>query len=267
LISENDANFIKKLLKNKKVILEIESLFSNQVKPSNNVIGKICNKEKEILICAHHDTYWEVPCLGATDNATGVASLLEIARIISLQSKIKNTYKTIKFVSFSSEEYFTIGSFIYCLPYLAKLFLLIEPEIIYHFFKKLLLPKPRNLENIELVINIDDVGNDGPLTIGINYSLEKINRIFRFSNKNIEDVIKKHYENMKDEVYFFENIVDEGDGIWFNKFKIPVISISRASTKYGIYRHSTNDTIKLVNFENLKKTTNFIYEIIKLFCF
>ncbi len=61
-------------------------------------------REETVLICAHHDTHTFTP--GATDNAAGVAIMLEMARIIS-RTQPKFTYH---FVSFGGEELGMLGS-------------------------------------------------------------------------------------------------------------------------------------------------------------
>ncbi len=61
-------------------------------------------REETVLICAHHDTCTFAP--GATDNAAGVAIMLEIARAIS-KTQPKFTYH---FVSFGGEELGMLGS-------------------------------------------------------------------------------------------------------------------------------------------------------------
>lgn len=68
---------------------------------SASVLGQ---REETVLICAHHDTCTFAP--GATDNAAGVAIMLEIARAIS-KTQPKFTYQ---FVSFGGEELGMLGS-------------------------------------------------------------------------------------------------------------------------------------------------------------
>ncbi len=60
-----------------------------------------------VLLCAHHDTHSMSP--GATDNAAGVAIMLEIARLLA-QRKPNLSYR---FVSFGGEEYGLKGSWAY----------------------------------------------------------------------------------------------------------------------------------------------------------
>ncbi len=79
--------------------------------------GKGPNRDKEILLTAHYDSIasreegwkerWnEIPAPGATDNGSGVATVLEVARILS---RYDFDY-TIKFIAFSGEELGLFGS-------------------------------------------------------------------------------------------------------------------------------------------------------------
>ena len=85
---------------------------------SKNIIGIIpgANKSPEYLIVsAHYDHLGvedELIYNGADDNATGVAAMLEIARVISEFSMQPD--KTIVFVSFSAEEIGLHGSWNFC---------------------------------------------------------------------------------------------------------------------------------------------------------
>lgn len=64
-----------------------------------NVIGSICTEKKErIIIGAHYDVYGEFE--GADDNASGVAGLLELARLLSKE----DLQYRIDFVAYTLEE-------------------------------------------------------------------------------------------------------------------------------------------------------------------
>jgi len=89
-------------------------------------------KDERIIICAHHDTEGT---LGANDNASGLAVMLELARILS---KYKPK-RTIEFLATGAEEVCSIGSWNYC-----------------NMHKK-------DLENIKAVLNVDMIGVGGPL--------------------------------------------------------------------------------------------------------
>jgi Zn-dependent M28 family amino/carboxypeptidase len=80
----------------------------------HNIIGEVRgNKGSEILIIgAHYDTVPGTP--GADDNASGIAGLLELARMTAL----KPSHKTVRFVAFTLEEppFFKtrhMGSYVY----------------------------------------------------------------------------------------------------------------------------------------------------------
>ena len=70
-------------------------------KEYRNITVNLYGREKRdeiIVIGAHYDTVWLTP--GADDNASGVAGLLEIARVLSGQ----RFSRTIRFMAFTNEE-------------------------------------------------------------------------------------------------------------------------------------------------------------------
>lgn len=75
--------------------------------PFTNVIGRLAGSraaQKILVIGAHYDTIPDSP--GADDNASGLAVLLEVARVLSpLRGKL-----TLQFVAFSLEEEGFLGS-------------------------------------------------------------------------------------------------------------------------------------------------------------
>ncbi len=81
-----------------------------------------------LIICGHYDTYHGP---GVNDNGSGVATILEVARLIS---EIPTT-RTIKFINFSAEEQGLIGSA--------------------HYVSHTVVPSGMD---IALVFNIDEVG-------------------------------------------------------------------------------------------------------------
>lgn len=70
-----------------------------------NVVGELPGRKAEyVVLAAHYDAWYA----GAADNAAGVACLLELARVWH-QSKLR-PHRTIRFVSFASEEEGLVGS-------------------------------------------------------------------------------------------------------------------------------------------------------------
>jgi len=94
------------------VLASITSKMEWQVKVGKNIIGKINGSKypnKYMIVCAHYDSYSIVPSVapGAND-AAGVATLLEIARIMALQ-EYKPEYSVL-FVAFSGHYQGLVGS-------------------------------------------------------------------------------------------------------------------------------------------------------------
>jgi hypothetical protein len=90
-------------------------LAGTQHDTSYNVIATITGQvrpESIVIICGHFDSYSNTPYTlapGADDNATGTAVVIEAARILS-QYQFR---WTIKFVAFSGEEQWMLGSYHY----------------------------------------------------------------------------------------------------------------------------------------------------------
>ncbi|MBX9573906.1 MAG: M28 family peptidase [Candidatus Obscuribacterales bacterium] len=93
--------------------LEQEYVVENT--PCKNIEAELKGATSElVIVCAHYDSV--VGTVGADDNASGVASTLEIARLL----KEKSSKKTIRFLLFGTEEppYFSsrdMGSYHYAM--------------------------------------------------------------------------------------------------------------------------------------------------------
>ena len=69
-----------------------------------NVVGRRDGPRLEVAVaCAHYDTKYDTP--GATDNAAGVAALLALAEILSVEELACG----LEFIAFANEEYLPIG--------------------------------------------------------------------------------------------------------------------------------------------------------------
>ena len=101
-ISHDDLLSIIKGPKRLRIITKVEKFTAK----SRNVIGEISGEieDEEILIGAHYDTVRSV--LGAHDNAAGVATVLELAKIFACEKLAR----TLKFIAFGSEELGLRGS-------------------------------------------------------------------------------------------------------------------------------------------------------------
>src|SRR3989338_5176377 len=97
---ERAADYIKQEFK-KFGYEPTEQVYTLEDRTFRNIIatkkGK-SSREKIIIICAHYDSVVGSP--GADDNASGIAGLLELTRILS-QEELN---RTIKFIAFTNEE-------------------------------------------------------------------------------------------------------------------------------------------------------------------
>jgi len=109
-VAREDALFLRRLLAkgDVKIALDVQNTFDLPPVKERNVIADLpgSNPDEIVLLGAHFDS-WD-PAQGAKDNGTGVAEVLEIARIMkSLGIKPK---ATIRFAFFSGEEQACLGS-------------------------------------------------------------------------------------------------------------------------------------------------------------
>jgi|GEM_PF-1097189 len=103
-ISGSDAQRLIELLEQGEVEVELRLRARIERSTSRNVVAKLLGDNEEIIIVgAHHDS---VLTPGAVDDASGVAVVLEMARVLS----IENLPRTIIFTTFGSEELGLLGS-------------------------------------------------------------------------------------------------------------------------------------------------------------
>lgn len=81
-ISRRDGIALRELLKSGPIEIEISARVSNDWRPVHMTVGEIAGATQEIVIVGGHQDSWPGP--QATDNATGSACLLELARVFSL---------------------------------------------------------------------------------------------------------------------------------------------------------------------------------------
>ncbi|MDH5443416.1 MAG: M28 family metallopeptidase, partial [Hadesarchaea archaeon] len=103
-ISDSDAQRLIELLEQGEVEVELRLRARIEPSTSRNVVAKLLGENEEIIIVgAHHDS---VLTPGAVDDASGVAVVLEMARVLSME----NLPRTILFTTFGSEELGLLGS-------------------------------------------------------------------------------------------------------------------------------------------------------------
>jgi carboxypeptidase Q len=109
-VAKEDTLFLRRLLAkgDVRIALEIQNSFDEHPPKERNVIADLpgSNPDDVVLLGAHFDS-WD-PAQGADDNGSGVAAVLEAARILkSLNIKPK---ATIRFAFFAGEEQACLGS-------------------------------------------------------------------------------------------------------------------------------------------------------------
>ncbi len=127
---DNAADYIAQQFRDYGLSVEFDSFVHRRRSALGNLLGEYVmrnvvatlpgkgpNRDRVYLMVGHYDSIssksagwhdnWRVlPALGASDNASGIAELLETARILSQQA----FDFTIRFVAFSGEELFLFGS-------------------------------------------------------------------------------------------------------------------------------------------------------------
>jgi carboxypeptidase Q len=120
-VSMEDGFFLHRLLAKGpvKLSLNVQNTFSKGPVTERNVVAEIpgVNREEAILVGAHLDS-WDL-AEGANDNGSGVAAILEGARI--LRSVGVRPQRTIHFVFFSGEEQAMLGSRAYVAAHRSEL--------------------------------------------------------------------------------------------------------------------------------------------------
>lgn len=205
-----------------------------------NLVAEIpgINPDKEIIIGAHIDSIAKdkdaLTCPGANDNASGVAALLEIARVLGQQ---KPKY-TVKLVFFNGEEAGLNGS--------------------ERFVKSL-----SDKDKIKLAINIDMIGWT---------KKEKDQVSFLLSQKVLEDpeIFKALLKTNSGQINFGIPLDPEfsSDEFHFFRQNIPVIGIHENPSlkeEYPYY-NTSGDTVDKLNFDylnqNIETIENFLLNIL-----
>lgn len=206
-------------------------------KEVNNIVGKISGKNSEnaLIISAHFDHIGIQNgkiIRGAIDNASGVAVLINLAKILIEEYDINPPDFDIIFCAFNGEEKGLKGS---------------------SNFVKDIKNKYKNLVNI----NIDSVGyvNGGDI-------------IFLGANFETQDIIQKNLYHMMEESLNKNNLkISQNDlkGVSDNKSfsfeNIPNICLVEENIKEVI--NSTNDSVEIVDFNKLDSIVKSIIYFIK----
>ncbi len=180
----------------------------------------------KIVVCAHMDT--KDGTKGALDNAAGIEVLMQILDNL----KDYDSAYDIDFVPFNGEEYYGVNGQLEYLKY-------IENE----------------KTEIKLVINIDSPGYLTSKTALSTYNFIDSKQAWLNSMISENDYIEKGQQ------WF------AGDHAMFAFQEIPCVAVTSSNLFEGVLdlTHTPNDTIENINFDILKKTSDFLTKLIKYY--
>jgi hypothetical protein len=216
-----------------------------------NVIASVGPSDSALIIIgAHYDVYGETP--GADDNASGVAGLLETARIVSQnKDSLKNRFE---FVAYTLEEppFFRtrfMGSYVHA-TYISD-----------------------NLTNVKLMIAFDMIGyysdakksQEFPLGILKLFHGTKGNFIGCVSNMKCGKYAKKLTKafNTQTEIRSISMValsicpgIDFSDHRNYWGYKMPAILLTDGAFYRNQYYHTKEDTMEKLNFSKIVQVVN-----------
>jgi aminopeptidase YwaD len=103
-LSQAEGRRLQDLLAESPLTVRLSVQSSEETKTSQNIIARSPQDDCQVIVGAHYDTVETAP--GANDNASGSATLLEIARVLDLTDQEEG----VCFVAFGAEETLLSGS-------------------------------------------------------------------------------------------------------------------------------------------------------------
>lgn len=241
-----------RMMKLAQITLNASLKFTEVKQSGRNVIAKLRlnpNAKKTLVVGAHidHLGYGDNPASraiaqqkgklhpGADDNASGVASVMEAAaKIVSLHKNKKLTAnKNILFVAWSGEELGILGSTFF----------------VEHYLKPNSTTTNKLANPIDAVINLDMIGhlNNALVIQGVG------------SSHQWNDVIKKASQQRTLTIKVQQDPYLPTDSTAFYLHSIPGLNLfTGAHNEY----HSPNDTPDTLNYKGIKKSTDFLVNLI-----
>jgi Iap family predicted aminopeptidase len=208
-----------------RVKLRVQSDMEMIERDSQNVIGDLTGTNPDlgiILVGAHHDS--QAGNVGADDNASGVVSLLALSRML----KGLNLKRTIRFISFGTEEQLSVGSAEY-----VKL-------------------HKEELSSIALVVNIDSISS--PLGH---------NQMFCTGGAGLADFAGDRLEANGLYVQIKNEVVPFADHFPFSVFGVPALWFFRENFPGGRWQHhSVHDNLENVSVDILSEIVSAIGRLI-----
>ncbi|KPJ50800.1 hypothetical protein AMJ40_01815 [candidate division TA06 bacterium DG_26] len=225
-----------RLLKENSKVVKIEADFSERKGRSANVIGELTGRripEEIAIIGGHYDSSPGVQ--GASDNASGTAIVLELARVFSTHGSAR----TLRFVAWGAEELGLRGSVHYARQ-LARMAARHGGRMASEDAKK-----PTELEKHRLCVNLDVHG----IIVGKN----------RASILGPQDLISSVRLLSKERGPAIEVVEDvhSSDSTALSKIGVPSISFTRHECT-AVYLHTPLDKIDYLDAEHLQMYGEFV---------
>lgn len=223
-----------------------------------NVVAKMGNpKSKHIVVGAHYDACGDLPA--ADDNASGVAGMLELARVLR---GVQTDY-CYNFVAFSTEEppyFFTqnMGSFVYAKElYLSKTPVegMISLEMLGYFSSK-----PHS-QTYPLGIMWWFYGNKGDfITLAANTKKGHFVRKFTRRYKATKSIRTHKFYAPR-----WLPITDRSDQRCFWQFGYSALMITDTAMWRNFAYHTENDTIDRLDFTSMKKVLEGVAKVLSAY--
>lgn len=210
-------------------LAEIKLPLQVSVKECQNVIGVLpgLSSERIVVLSAHYDHLGDDPggfrFPGAIDNASGVVTILEVARRVSSQARPLSYTLIVAF--FSGEESGMIG---------AK-----------HFLNHIKRP-------VSAAINIDCLGQEEHLSL-MRIGYDSPDHWFPIL---AADILKKH------DVDIVWKAFNGDDSVAFRKKNIPVLGLGQKSVEGGLKIHTPEDCMERLYLSPVVKMSEIIKEIL-----
>lgn len=208
----------------------------------NNIIvtKRVADTTKELILSAHYDSTEN--SYGVNDNASGVAVVLELARVLS---DIELPYN-LKFIMFSGEEKYMLGS---------------------RWYVNTLSEEER--KNIIGVINIDTIAEKSNLGYMLMLHGDKKIENNQYTDedlKRLADVNKNSISELfEDENRFIPTMAMNSDHYPFSLVGIPAVSIVQ-DWKDGINANSSEDVFEKIDADRLHEIALKVLEILPNIC-
>lgn len=215
--------------------------------------------EGVIVVGAHYDTAHGFP--GADDNASGVATLIELARLLSLNSSLLKNQIQLVFYPLEEAPFFrtkNMGSYIHASNLKkknTKLELMISVEMVGFFSEE------DNSQNYPFPLMEKLYSNKGNfIAIVGNLDIKNISAVrkVKSSFKKASKVLPVYSMNAPISI----KGVDFSDHLNYWKFDYPAVMITDTAFMRNKNYHTKTDTVNTLDFKKMSEVVKSIYRVI-----